>query len=76
MEEALESQENLSIPSTKESNSNEDMYRRPMPTRVRGFKDEWTYLVRTGPKHTLKDIDVRLRSTQDENWTFCHYNQF
>lgn len=52
--------------STNVSNDNEEMYRQPKPSCVQAVKEDCTFLVRKGPKHGLKDIDVGLFSIHDE----------
>lgn len=66
MDEVLASQETLSIASNKLSNRNENLYRQPNCSCV-PVKDNWTYLIRAGPKQTRQDVDVEIRACMLKN---------
>lgn len=65
-EEALESQEGLSISSIKVRTSNEDMYRQLISSSVKAAKYDRRGLVLTDPGHALNDIDTGLYIIHDD----------
>lgn len=51
------------------------MYCQPNSIRKQAFRDNWTYLVRTGRNYTLEGIETWLSNTNEKNWAFGQYIQ-